>query len=251
MSDTESRSSAEKSIQCHIDKIDLYQATSKHEKRLLRCVKDLSSFVAGQLNVEPLAFWLNFRSWIKENNDMANQYADQYIAQYLNQHSSNVSCCHTLRLHIQVFLRWGVEVSSTVRDQVNRLDREQFLPAKIVRFNAHSTNKSSQFERFESAWPSFIDYMTSTKSEVFQEHLKAITVVRGNIPASIFSELTVLSNKSNDELKRLLLRTRALSSLLRATGMRSITAPILAMSLCLFVSKTASLDICAEFHYSK
>ena len=225
MSDTESSSSAEQQIQVHIDKVDLYEAKTKHEKRLLRCVKDLALFVAGQLNVEPLAFWLNFRTWIKENSDASNQYADQYIAQYLNQHSSNVSCCHTLRLHIQVFLRWDVHVSLTVRDQVNRLDREQFLPAKIVRFNAHSTNKTSQFERFESVWPQFIEYMTSTKPEVFQEHLKAITSIRGgNVPASLFSELIVLSNKSNDELKRLLLRTRALSSLLRSTGMRGTTA---------------------------
>ena len=149
-SDTDSSSSAEKSIQVHIDKVDLYEAKTKHEKRLLRCVKDLSSFVAGQLKVEDKnEFWLTFRAWIKENSNAASQYADQYIAQYLNQHSANVSCCHTLRLHIQVFLRWDVEVSLSVREQVNRLDREQYLPAKIVRFNTHSTNKTSQFERFE------------------------------------------------------------------------------------------------------
>ena len=52
MSDTESSSSAEKSIQNHIDKLDLYQSTSKHEKRLLRCVLDLSSFIAEQLKVD-------------------------------------------------------------------------------------------------------------------------------------------------------------------------------------------------------
>ena len=229
MSDTDvSLESAEQKIQVHLDKVDLYQATSKHEKRLLRCVKDLASFIAEQLKVEDNLkdeFWLNFRTWIKENNVVvASQYADQYIAQYLNQHSSNVSCCHTLRLHIQVFLRWNIEVSLTVREQVNRLDREQYLPAKIVRFNTLSTNKTSQFERFESVWEKFIEYMTSTKPEVFQEHLKAITTVRGNVPSSIFSEIIVLSNKSNDELKRLLLRTRALSSLLRATGMRGTTA---------------------------
>ena len=225
MSDTESSSSAEQQIQVHIDKVDLYETKTKHEKRLLRCVKDLASFIATQLNAEQLEFWLNFRAWIKENVVAANQYADQYIAQYLNQHSSNVSCCHTLRLHIQVFLRWDVEVSLSVREKVNQLDREQYLPAKILRFNNHSTSKTSQFERFESVWEKFIDYMTTTKPEVLREHLNAITTVRdGKIPASIFSELIVLSNKSTDELKRMLLRTRALSSLLRSTGMRSITA---------------------------
>ena len=198
---------AEENIQVnHIDQRDLYAASSKHEKRLLRCVKDLSNFVSMRVGeADKDVFWSNFRAWTGENKEAATLHAGAYVASYLDAKSGNVSVGHSLRLHLLIWKDWSIEVSPTVREQINRLDREQWRPAKIQRLNALSNRKSTQFEVIDKNWERMVLYMASTTPNDFAAHLRSIDKP-GNIPASIFSEIIVLSNKSNEELGRVLLR---------------------------------------------
>ncbi len=68
--------------------------------------------------------------------------------------------------------------------------------------------------------------MGGTAGEQFAEDCR---VAQASQPTSIAFELAYLSRKPAVELEQALLRTRAFVSLLRCTGMRSITAVTLRM----------------------
>jgi len=71
---------AEKNIQDILDSRDLYVAKTKHEIRLLRCVRNLSDFIAAKKGVENSeCFWSGFRQWSLDNIDTVNSHANSFI----------------------------------------------------------------------------------------------------------------------------------------------------------------------------
>jgi hypothetical protein len=66
-----------------------------------------------------------------------------------------------------------------------------------------------------------VEYLGSTSGEQFADHCRA---AQPSQPTSIACEMAFMARKPAAELKQALLRTRAFVSLLRCTGMRSITA---------------------------
>ena len=170
-------------------------------------------------------FWIQFRLYIEHNQEEVTRFADAFVANYLDLKSNNVSVGHTLRLHLMIWNDWSINVSNSVKEKIIRLNKEQWNPQKIQRLNALSHLKSQQFELIDANWVKMVDYMTNTLPLDFQVNLQLIESTRpSNIPVSILNEIGVLSRKSIPELQRVLLRTRAFTSLLRSTGMRSTTA---------------------------
>ena len=94
-------------------------------------------------------------------------------------------------------------------------------PATLSRLSALGARKSDQFDLLEQNWEKLVEYLGSTSGEQFAENCRAVLPAQ---PTSIACELAYLSRKPVAELEQALLRTRAFVSLLRCTGMRSITA---------------------------
>jgi hypothetical protein len=108
-----------------------------------------------------------------------------------------------------------------VVDDLSRLTREKWRPATLSRLSALGAHKSDQFDLLETHWSALVEYLVSTSGEQFAEDCRA---AQPSQPTSIACELAYLSRKPVAELEQALLRTRAFVSLLRCTGMRSITA---------------------------
>ncbi len=77
-----------------------------------------------------------------------------------------------------------------------------------------------QFDLLEQNWEKLVEYLGSTSGEQFAEDCRA---AQPSQTTSIACELAYLSRKPVAELEQALLCTRAFVSLLRCTGMRSIT----------------------------
>ena len=116
---------------------------------------------------------------------------------------------------------YGVAVEQSVLDELSRLTRERWRPATLSRLSALGARKSDQFDLLEQNWEKLVEYLGDTAGEQFAEHCRAALPSQ---PTSIACELAYLSRKPAVELEQALLRTRAFISLLRCTGMRSITA---------------------------
>ncbi len=95
---------------------------------------------------------------------------------------------------------------------------------KVTGLNALGSRKRDQFELPEQNWEKLIEYLGCTSGEQFAE---ACRFAQPSQPTSI----AYLSRKPAKELTQALLRNRALVSLLRCTGMRSITAVTLGLPL--------------------
>ena len=144
----------------------------------------------------------------------------------------NASVGHMVRLYLQAWRAWSIDVSSTVRNSVLQMKRERWLPAKVQRLNALSLRKTTQYEVIDLHWKELIRYLAETQPQAFASHLRHVSQNRGqyqSIAESSFAEMSVLSRKSGPELRQTLLRTKAFISLLRATGMRGNTAVALTM----------------------
>jgi hypothetical protein len=116
---------------------------------------------------------------------------------------------------------YGISVEQSVLDDLSLLTREKWRPATLSRLSALGARKSDQFDMLEAHWSSLVDFLGSTSGEQFAEDCRA---AQPSQPTSIACELAYLSHKPVAELQQALLRTRAFVSLLRCTGMRSITA---------------------------
>jgi hypothetical protein len=76
------------------EKRRLYHTESKHEQRLLRCVKDLAKFVAIKEQVGfDEEFWLGFHAWVNApvNRAKVTGYANAFVSKYLKEKGDAVS----------------------------------------------------------------------------------------------------------------------------------------------------------------
>ena len=194
---------------------------TRYEKTLAHCARSLSDFIALQLDEPSDEFWPTFRSWVMSNRQAATKYAGVFVGKYMVEKADNKTLDQSLGLYIASWKTFGVEVAQEVKDEIRTLTREKLRPEKLTRLNALGARKSDQFDRLEQNWAKLIEYLGCTSGEQFAEDTRA---AQPSQPTSIACELAYLSRKPVAELERALLRTRAFVSLLRCTGMRSITA---------------------------
>jgi hypothetical protein len=163
----------------------------------------------------------SFREWVREHRSEATKLAGRFVARLLRNKAANQSVGYTARLHVAAWKAYGVSVEQSVLDELSRLTRERWRPATMSRLSALGARKSDQFDLLETHWSALVEYLGSTSGEQFADHCRA---AQPSQPTSIACELAYLSRKAEAEIAQALLRTRAFVSLLRCTGMRSITA---------------------------
>jgi hypothetical protein len=193
---------------------------TRYERSLLSCARALSDFAGC---TEPGAFWdeEQAREWAREDRAEATKQAGRFVARLLRDKAANQSVGYTARLHVAAWKVYGVTVEQSVLDDLSRLTREKSRPATLSRLSALGALKSDLFDLLEQNSEKLVEYLGSTSGEQFAEHCRA---TQPSQPTSIACELAYLSRKPVAELEQALLRTRAFVSLLRCTGMRSITA---------------------------
>ena len=193
---------------------------TRYERSLLSCARALSDFAGC---TEPGAVWddARFREWAREHRAEATKQAGRFLARLLRDKAANQSVGYTARLHVAAWKAYGVTVEQSVLDELSRLTREKWRPATLSRLSALGARKSDQYDLLEAHWSALVEYLGSTSGEQFADHCRA---AQPSQPTSIACELAYLSRKPEAELEQALLRTRAFVSLLRCTGMRSITA---------------------------
>jgi len=148
------------------------------------------------------------------------------MSKYLSIKGHQASAFHSVRLFIQGWEKWGINISDTIKRQIQILEKEEWVPKKITRLNKLQQVKATQFEAIESKWKAMVHYMSTVTPEEFRQHLATVASNmngHASVAVSSFNEMVIIGNKSNQELKEILLGTRAFASLLRYTGMRSIT----------------------------
>jgi len=209
--------------------LNLYGAVSNHEKRLLRCVKDLATEVAKgeelQFNNE---FWAGFHDYVNTpaNNNTVTGYANAFVSRYLDDKGGNASAGHTLGLYLGVWRRWGIHVSDTAKEKIATFRREVCKPKDLTRYNKTRNEKAKQYESVEPVWSTMVDYVLKTDPIEFLEHLRSVVNSRGEhngIAESNFQDMATVANKSDAGLASVMRCTLAYASLLRSTRMRSIT----------------------------
>jgi hypothetical protein len=211
------------------EKRRLYHAESKHEERLLRCVKDLAKFVAGKEQVDfDEEYWLGFHAWVNMpvNQAKATGYANAFVSKYLKEKGDAVSAGHTLQLYLGIWRRWGISVSETVKEQINTFKKEVWKPNKVSRQSTSRSAKVQQFDSVEPVWSTMVEYLLGTSAADFRAHLRAVVNNRldhEGIAETSFQEMITVANKSDEGLLAVMRCSLAYASLLRSTGMRSIT----------------------------
>jgi hypothetical protein len=220
---TTTTNAAEALVQNLLDQRDLYVTTSRHERRLLVCVKDLWRAIAVN---ETEVTWLGFRRWALDNKAVVVEHANVFLSGYLEKRREQKSCSHTVSLFIQAWKSWGVEVSARIVAQVAQFEKEDWRPAQLTRRNEQQTVKLRQFESLDKLWPSMVEYMTDVTGSDFRVQLQSVSFNRGahkEIAASSFNEMDVLARKSNTDLSGTLKSTLGYASMLRTSGMRGLT----------------------------
>lgn len=216
--------------------LNLYKAVSNHEKRLLRCVRDLAKVVATGEGLQfDEEFWLTFHDFVNAtaNKALVTGYANAFVSNYLYEKGANASAGHTLGLYLGVWRRWGIHVSDTAKEKIVTFRREVCKPKDLSRYNIMRNDKAKQYESVEPIWSTMVDYMLKISPEQFREHLRSVVNSRGQhqgIAESSFQEMTTVANKSDGGLASVMRCTLAYASLLRSTGMRSITGLDLKLS---------------------
>ena len=204
---------------------DLYHPRSTHEQRLLRCVKDLARFVADKEQfLFDDDFWLGFHAWAKDNTDKATGYANAFLSDYLNAKGRQVSAGHTVRLYISIWRKWGIHISDVACSQVRTFEQYVWGPSKVSRLASTQAIKAGQYNKVEPVWDRVVDYLRTVKPDDFRQQINDILDNRGRHPgvaAASFHEMVAVYNKI--DLRAVLDCTLAYVSLLRFTGMRSIT----------------------------
>jgi len=214
---------AEDLVQGLLDQRDLYATTSRHERRLLDCVKDLWQAVVVK---EPEVAWQDFRQWVLNNKTLAVEHANVFLSAYLEANREQKSCSHTVSLYIQAWRSWGINVSTRIVEQIAQFEKEDWRPAQLTRRNEQQTVKLRQFESLDKLWPSMVEYMTDVTGSDFRVQLQSVSSNRGahkEIAASSFNEMDVLARKSNTNLSGILKSTLGYASMLRTSGMRGLT----------------------------
>jgi hypothetical protein len=194
---------------------------TRYERTLANCARSLSDFIALQREEQPDDCWPTFRSWVRANRQAATKYAGAFVGKYMADKADNKTLDQSLGIHIASWKTFGVEVAQEVKDDINALTRDKLRPEKLTRLNALGARKSDQFDLLEQNWAKLIEYLGYTSGKQFAIDYRA---AQPSQPTSIASEMAHLSRKPVAELEQALLRTRAFISLLRCTGMRSITA---------------------------
>ena len=217
---------AEAKVQVLLDQRDLYVTKSRHERRLLACVKDLWTVVASEEEEE--IPWLGFRQWLLDHNAKAVDHATVFISEYLEKNRQQSSCNHTVSLYIQSWRAWGISLSARIRQQIAQFDSEEWKPAQLTRRNVAQVNKLRQLEMLDDLWPAMVEYLSDATADDFRNQIKSVSSNRGSyeggiIAASSFNELDVVARKTDRELAGILTCTLAYASLLRITGMRGLT----------------------------
>ena len=208
---------------------DLYNAVSKHEQRLLRCVRDLAKLVAQEEKVDfDEDFWLGFHSWANDpaNVAKATGFANSFVSKFLKDKGDAASAGHTLGLYVGIWHRWGINISATVKEQIASFRREVWKPKDIARHGHSRNDKAKQYDSVEPIWGSMVNYLVSTSAVDFRTHLRSLVNNRGShegVAESSFQEMNTVANKSDEGLLAVMRCTLAYASLLRSTGMRSIT----------------------------
>ena len=193
---------------------------TRYERTLRSCARDLSDFAGC---TKPGAFWdeARFREWAHEHQSEATKQAGRFVARLLRDKAANQSVGYSARLYVAAWKGYGVSVEQSVLDELSRLTREKWRPATLSRLSALGERKSNQFDLLEQNWEKLVSYLGGTSGDQFSDHCRA---AQPSQPTSIACELAYLSHKPEAEIAQALLRTRAFVSLLRCTGMRSITA---------------------------
>ena len=192
---------AEAKVQELLDQRDLYVTNSRHERRLLACIKDLWKAVASEEEVA----WPGFRTWLLDHKERGVEHANVFIGGYLEENRHQASCRHTTHLYIQAWRAWGIDVSDRIRKQIAQFDSEEWRPALLTRRNQAQANKLRQFESLDKLWPSMVDYMLDVTGENFRTQLKSVTSNRGShegVATSSFNEMDILCRKSDAEAQR-------------------------------------------------
>ncbi len=193
---------------------------TRYERTLRNCTRALSDFAGC---TEPGAVWddARFREWAREHRSEATKQAGRFVARLLRDKAANQSVGYTARLHVAAWKAYGVTVEQSVLDDLSLRTRDKWRPATLSRLSALGARKSDQFDLLETHWSALVEYPGSTSGEQFPEACRAAQPLQ---PTSIAREMAFMARKPAAELKQSLLRTRAFVSLLRCTGMRSITA---------------------------
>ena len=193
---------------------------TRYERTLANCARSLSDFIALQREEQPDDCWPTFRSWAKANRQAATKYAGAFVGKYMAEKADNKTLDQSIGLFIASWKTFGVEVAQQVKDDIRALTQEKLRPQKLTRLNALGARKSDQCDLLEQNWAKLIEYLGCTSGKQFALDCRA---AQPSQPTSIASEMAHLSRKPVAELEQALLRTRAFISLLRCTGMRSIT----------------------------
>lgn len=159
------------------EKRRLYHTESKHEQRLLRCVKDLAKFVAIKEQVGfDEEFWLGFHAWVNApvNRAKVTGYANAFVSKYLKEKGDAVSAGHTLQLYIGIWRRWGISISETAKEQVSTFKKEVWKPSTLSRQSTSRIAKAQQFDSVELVWSTMVEYLLETNAADFRAHLRAV-----------------------------------------------------------------------------
>jgi len=188
---------AEQSIQSLLDRRDLYAASTKHEKRLLRCVRHLSDFIAKRQGiVESHAFWPKFRQWSLNNSDLTNSYANAFMSRYLSTKGHQASAFRTVRLSFRVG-KSGASTSLTPSSGKSKCSKKKNgSKKKITRLNKLQQTKATQFEAIKARWEAMVQYMSTVTPEEIRQHLRAVAnnrKIHAGVAVSSFNEMAVRS----------------------------------------------------------
>lgn len=213
----------------HLQTAKRFEPETRHERRLLLCVRDLAVHVAqGEGVADADAFFKeDFQGWVREHVTQAQHYAATFISAYLDAHRDNKSLGHTVGLYLRIWKDWGVEVPANVRAQLQLLESSAWKPNKLRRENQMREVKEVQFEALDAKWEALVKYLSETEPAAFRAQLRSAARAEAPVAASSQSEMLTVANKNDTELREVLVRTRAFVSLLRATGMRGGTAVLL------------------------
>lgn len=219
---------AEQSIQIHVNTaVDLFRKKTDYDVTQLRQVKHLAQFIYKRENIaDEFDEWFHlFDKWVLEHQAKASQYATMMISQFIEKYANSKSIGHTIGRYVNAWKRFHVNISERVRDQISILKKEQWNPDSHRRNNELSKLKERQFERLDSKYESMIKYMKSVSPSSFRDLLlETLESCQNDLSNATLRDIGVLSRKTDEELRLILLCSRSFVSLSRATGMRSINA---------------------------
>lgn len=195
---------------------------TQHQRRLLKLVRSLSDYVAGELGkTDKVAFWDGFEDWIKENKDACRSHASVFTCEYIKAREKCESPNQLVNYLLISFNKWGIELNadlmSVIKDKKRKWETEQGKRAE-----GNKKKKSEQYINIKEHLQSFVLYTGTTTAETFREHVKK---ARDNNPftKTTMIELKTVSNLKDEEIKLLLLKVRAFFLVAKVTGLRWVS----------------------------